>query len=911
MTSLRTAGLLLLGALAIATSPSAMIVAADVFPTERWTRCDSPRALGWSTEKLAIAREFSDTIDTAAFMIVQGGVVVDEWGATALPLRCHSVRKSLLSALYGIHVAKGAINLDQTLAELGIDDNEPSLTDTEREATVRDLLKARSGVYHPALYETKAMAAKRPQRGSHRPNTFWYYNNWDFNALATIFERRTARSLFEEFEDQIAEPLRFQDFRRERDTAYVSGDDSVHAAYPFQLSTRDLARFGLLFLRNGKWGDQQLIPADWVRESTTSYSDTGSSGGYGYMWWVAADRRHFPGVSLPDGAYSARGYRGQYLVVIPEWDLVICHRCNSFQAGTAVSKTDFAKLLGMIVAARPEPNARAVDNNEAQAGVTESPEYDTLIRQAIVIDGTGRDRFAADVAIRDGRIARMGDLKHATASNVIDATAKIIVPGFVDLHSHAEEGLVADDPARRSAPNLITQGITTVVVNQDGGGPLDLISQRRRMRQLGVGVNVAQVLGHGSIRGKVLGDDFQRPASEAEVQQMQQCLRTAMEGGAFGMSAGLEYAPGIWSRPQELEALAQVIGDHDGVYICHERSSGRRPMWFLPSVHPASQPSMMDNLYELAQIAASSKARIVATHIKAKGTDFWGSSGKMIELIEQARAEGLALYADQYPYNTSGSDGRVVLIPDWVYSEPLSAANNSIDEHTTDYATQLEKVLSDAAKNSDLRRDVDCEISRRGGGDQIVIIEHRDEALVGQTLAQYAGRHAVGLVDAAIHLQVNGDRTRKGGARLRGFSMSEKDVEMFARTSWTATASDAGVALPGDGPVHPRFYGAFPRKLRRFAIDHSLMSLEEAVRVSTSLPATILGLSDRGVIREGAVADVVVLDPVRLRDKADAFDPHQYAEGIDYVFVGGNLVCEGARWLGNLAGEVLTRSELQ
>ncbi|MCA9177434.1 MAG: serine hydrolase, partial [Planctomycetales bacterium] len=259
-----------------------------------WRKAPSAADAGWSAEKLAEARALADTLDTAAVMIIHHGVIVDEWGPTALPLMCHSVRKSLLSALYGTHVERGAIRLDSTLRQLGINDNEPALSEIELGATVGDLLKARSGVYHPALYETKSMAEKRPKRGAHRPGEFWYYNNWDFNALGTIFDQLVGTSLFEEFEARLARPLGMQDFRRSRDTNYVAGKDSNHRAYPFLLSARDLARFGQLMLQRGQWQGTRLVSADWVRESTQSYSDTGASGGYGYMWWVAAAGRHFP-----------------------------------------------------------------------------------------------------------------------------------------------------------------------------------------------------------------------------------------------------------------------------------------------------------------------------------------------------------------------------------------------------------------------------------------------------------------------------------------------------------------------------------------------------------------------------------------------------------------------------------------
>ncbi|MEC9005064.1 MAG: amidohydrolase family protein, partial [Planctomycetota bacterium] len=199
------------------------------------------------------------------------------------------------------------------------------------------------------------------------------------------------------------------------------------------------------------------------------------------------------------------------------------------------------------------------------------------------------------------------------------------------------------------------------------------------------------------------------------------------------------------------------------------------------------------------------------------------------------------------------------------------------------------------------------EMMRRGGGDHIVVVEHIKADFIGKTLGQLAKANKCNEVEMAIRLQLQGDRTRPGGARLRGFSMSEKDVEALASQPWTATSTDAGIALPGDGPVHPRFYGAFPRKIRRFALDRKLISLEEAIRVSTSLPASILKLEGRGVIRQGAHADLVVFDPQRIQDRADAFKPHQYSEGVGYVLVGGELIVDQERLLGNLAGQVITR----
>jgi len=322
------------------------------YPGKSWDKAVSPEALGWSADKLRVAREYAGTIKTAAVVIVVDGVVLDEWGEIAQRFNVHSIRKSFLSALYGIHVGEGQIQLDKTLGELGIDDNAPGLTEVERRATVADLLKARSGVYHPALYETPAMAVSRPARGSYAPGTYWYYNNWDFNVLGTILERAVGRSLFEEFKARIADPLEMEDFRAE-DGSYVSGPDSVHRAYPFRMTARDMARFGLLYLREGAWKGRQIVPRAWVAESTRSYSDIGQGGGYGYLWWVAPNGGpHFTSAYFNGRVYSARGAGGHYIVVVPYLDLVVVHRVNTDIKDHEVTGSQFGHLMQLILDAK-------------------------------------------------------------------------------------------------------------------------------------------------------------------------------------------------------------------------------------------------------------------------------------------------------------------------------------------------------------------------------------------------------------------------------------------------------------------------------------------------------------------------------------------------------------------------------
>lgn len=317
-----------------------------VYPGDSWETLTDPEASGWSEADLQKAAAFASTLNTAGYIVIHKGKIVQEWGDTQRNYKCHSVRKSFLSALYGIHVDQGNIDLNATLADLKIDDNPPSLTDEEKQATVEMLLKARSGVYHPALYETKSMAAKRPKRHSHAPGTFWYYNNWDFNALGSIFEQTIGSSIFEEYNRLIAGPIDMENFDPERDTEYYTGEASEHPAYLFEMNARDMARFGLLFARNGKWKNKQIIPASWVKASTTSYSDAGPKGGYGYLWWIAQEGKHFGGdIQAPEGLYTARGKGGQVIAVIPDMDFVLVHRVNTFKRGNSVSYHDVGQLL--------------------------------------------------------------------------------------------------------------------------------------------------------------------------------------------------------------------------------------------------------------------------------------------------------------------------------------------------------------------------------------------------------------------------------------------------------------------------------------------------------------------------------------------------------------------------------------
>ena len=329
------------------------------YPGQHWQKVDSPETLGWSSDKLAAVRAYSKTIDSAAVMIIDDGIVVDAWGDITRKFQCHSMRKSLLSGLIGVHVDEGNIDLSKRLAKLGIDDYEPALTPDEKRATVGDLIKARSGVYHPALGESPDMKAMRPKRSSHPPGTFWYYNNWDFNALGTIFEKETGTKIFEEFEKRIAKPLQMEDFKVS-DCEYLTSADykdapySMHRYYLFRMSARDLARFGLLFIREGRWRKRQIISSDWVLESTASHSKRGIDSGYGYLWWTGVEGGLFPNVRVREHSFYASGYRGHRIIVLPYRKLVVVHRFDTDKRRGSVTDIQIGRLLWLVLDAAGE-----------------------------------------------------------------------------------------------------------------------------------------------------------------------------------------------------------------------------------------------------------------------------------------------------------------------------------------------------------------------------------------------------------------------------------------------------------------------------------------------------------------------------------------------------------------------------
>ena len=373
------------------------------------------------------------------------------------------------------------------------------------------------------------------------------------------------------------------------------------------------------------------------------------------------------------------------------------------------------------------------------AAAQQAQRYDVLIRNGRVLDGTGNPWFPADVAVQNGRIVAVGSLAGAQAARVIDATGKYVSPGFIDIHSHADDGsgprggLRDPDPVRRSGPNLVSQGITTVVVNQDGRSVWPLAEQRAQLEKDGIGPNAMLLVGHGTVRRRVMGDDVRRPARPDEIANMRALVKQALQEGAVGMSAGLEYEPGRWSTTDEVVELARELPAVNGVYISHERSEGSDPLWYVPSQDGPAAPTLLDAVRETIEIGEKTGARVVASHLKAKGEHYWGSSAAAVTLIQRARDRGVDVWADQYPYPTSGTDGSTVLIPAWA-TRPPGATNN---QPATNRAQMLKRVLGDPPTAKLVRSDIAHEIRRRGGAENITVYRVHGQI----ALRQVPGRH--------------------------------------------------------------------------------------------------------------------------------------------------------------------------
>lgn len=509
----------------------------------------------------------------------------------------------------------------------------------------------------------------------------------------------------------------------------------------------------------------------------------------------------------------------------------------------------------------------------AGQGPQASDTLDLVFRGGRVLDGLGNPWFRGDVGIIGDRIAAVGDLSRVPARRVVElAENHYVSPGFIDTHSHAGEGL--GTPAGSMAEPLLAQGITTVFVNPDGGGPVDMGAQRQRYESRGIGVNVAQFVPHGSVRGEVLGMADRAPTA-AEMEQMGGLVRRGMEEGAWGLSSGPFYAPGSFSDTEELVELARVAAGFGGAYQSHIRDESDYTVGLMAAVE------------EVVEVAARAGIPGVVTHVKALGPPVWGFSLAVIRRIEAAREAGIEVYADQYPYIASATGLGAALLPRWAEAGGRDSLNARLD----DPATRL-RVREAVVEN----------LARRGGADRIQFRRFEPEpAIEGRTLADVARERGVDAPEAALQL------LRRGSPGIVSFNMDERDVQLLMAQPWTMTASDGDLPEWGSGVPHPRSYGSFPRKLRTYVVEQQVLPLEAAIRSMTGLPASVYRMSDRGRILPGMAADLVVFDLDRVRDPATFTEPHQLSEGMVHVLVNGVSAVEAGDFTGERPGRVLRR----
>ena len=483
--------------------------------------------------------------------------------------------------------------------------------------------------------------------------------------------------------------------------------------------------------------------------------------------------------------------------------------------------------------------------------LSEQP-LDLLFKGGLIVDGTGAPPYVGDVGVRDRRLIMLAEEHTAQAETVIDVAGKVIAPGFIDIHTHSRADLVSPDTALMA--NYLTQGVSTVIIGNDGDGATRIQNRFDTIFAHGAGTNVAQLVGHASLRRRVM-DDTGRPATASEIDEMKSILAESLSEGAMGLSTGLFYADGSYATTEEVIELAKVAAATGAIYESHIRAESSRGV----GVHKA-----VDEVIEIAR-AAEIAAHIA--HIKVLGKGVWGESDNIVDKIAAARAEGLAITADQYP---------------WVASSTQLKSAVVSKEYQLGGIEALRKRLSDSGKRATLLEDIAINIDRRGGPNSLLLVETEDPQWSGLRLDAIAAALNVQPAEAAARL------ITEGQARVVSFNMTEDDIKTFMKEPWVATSSDGT-----DG--HPRKFGSFPRKYSAYVRDSDTLSLAEFIRASSGLPADILGLRDRGYLATGMSADVLVFDPRRYQEKASFAEWDRLSTGVDHLLVnGGFAIRDGA-----------------
>lgn len=496
-----------------------------------------------------------------------------------------------------------------------------------------------------------------------------------------------------------------------------------------------------------------------------------------------------------------------------------------------------------------------------------SLEIDTLIVNGDVYTGTNQSAQQLSIAICGEQICDVfpSGSKSYQPKHIVDAKGLIVSPGFIDPHTHSLEELVSTDNNHNL--NYLYQGVTTVVNGNDGGGTVELAKLKTDFAKNGIGSNVAMYVGHGAVRRAVMGQE-KRFATEAELKQMEALVEQAMKDGALGLSSGLYYVPGNFANTEEVIRLAKVASRYNGIYDTHLRDESTFNIGLVAAVQ------------EAIDIAKSANIHIHLGHLKALGVDVWGKSKDVIELVNSAKDQGVSISADQYPWLASGTSLKSALLPSWV-----RAGTN--DEFLARLADQSIRAQLESETNENIRR--------RGGAERQLITAFKDDSFVGLTLAQAASKLNMTPFEAVITL------VPQGRVRIASFNMSEADVTAIMQQPWVVTSSDGSNG-------HPRKYGSFPKKFSDFVLDKQLLTIAQFINRSSAQTASVLGLKDRGEISIGKVADVVIFNPVNFKANASYQKWNEYASGVKYVWVNGELSIAEGEYTKALAGKFVAPS---
>lgn len=507
-------------------------------------------------------------------------------------------------------------------------------------------------------------------------------------------------------------------------------------------------------------------------------------------------------------------------------------------------------------------------------GLLRAQSYDLVIKNGRVVDGTGNPWIYADVAIQNGRIVRIGTIPATDAKRTIDATGLIVAPGFIDVHAHVEGSL----EAQPGAPNFIHDGVTTVITGNCGGSSANIRAYFDSLRMIGTSINVGSLIGHNTVRMKVMKMAFREPTA-SEQTAMEALVEQAMKDGAVGLSTGLIYTPGTYARTPEVVNLAKMASLYGGVYASHIRNEGQ---------------NVKQAVEEAIQISREARIPVEISHFKVASKPLWGKSTETVELVEAARREGLDVTVDQYPY-TASSTSLESIVPSWSLADGDSAVLIRFRDPVT--RAKIRAEMLETLKNN-LRKNYEY---------AVVSSYKPDTTYNGMNISQInqkLGRKNSPETEADLVMDLM-ERAHLKRIQMVYHTMSETDVENILRYPNTMIASDAGVARLGSGMPHPRAYGTNARVLGRYVRERKIIPLEEAVRRMTSLPAQRFKLTDRGLLRAGYAADIVLFDEKTVTDRATYEQPHAYTTGISWVLVNGTPIVENGKHTGQRSGQLL------